>query len=85
MEYRTSDLNLSAYLRTKYNLKIKKLEPDSNDRERALFVFLYDENIDIEKIVSNYFNKDDECSISDYMAVLNDLRTWIRNFKVNRE
>jgi len=85
MEYRTSDLNLSAYLRTKYNLKIKKLEPDPNDKDRALFVFLYDENIDIEKIISNYFNKDDECSASEFMSAVSDLRTWLRNFKMNRE
>lgn len=85
MEYRTSDLNLSAYLRTKYNLKIKRLEPDPTDKDRALFVFLYDENIDIEKIVSDYFNKEDECSASEYMIAINDLRTWLRNFKMNRE
>lgn len=85
MEYRTSDLNLSAYLRTKYNLKIKKLESDPIDKDRALFVFLYDENIDIEKIISNYFNKDDECSASEFMSAISDLRTWLRNFKMNRE
>lgn len=85
MEYRTSDLNLSAYLRTKYNLKIKKLEPDPDDKDRALFVFLHDGNFDIEKVVSNYFNKENECSVSEYMAALSDLRTWLRNFKINRE
>jgi hypothetical protein len=85
MEYRTSDLNLSAFLRTKYNLKIKRLEPDQADRDRALFVFLYDEDFNIEKIISDYFNKDDECSASKYMAALSDLRTWLRNFKMNRE
>jgi hypothetical protein len=85
MEYRTSDLNLSAFLRTKHNLKIKKLEPDLADKDRALFVFLYDENVDIEKIISDYFNKNDECSASEFMSALNDLRTWLRNYKMNRE
>lgn len=85
MEYRTSDLNLSAFLRTKYNLKIKKLESDSTDKNRALFVFLYDENVDIEKIISDYFNKNDECSASEFISTLSDLRTWLRNFKMNQE
>lgn len=85
MEYRTSDLNLSAYLRTKYNLKIKKLESDPTDTDRAFFIFIHDEDFDIEKAVSDFFNKFDECSVNIFMREISDLRSWLRNFKANKD
>lgn len=85
MEYKTSDLNLAAYLKAKYKLKIKGLEPDPLEIDRALFVFNIEEGRDINKHVAEYYNGDDVCSISVFTREASDLRSWIRNFKTNKE
>ena len=85
MEYKTSDLNLAAYLKAKYNLKIKNLESDSQEAERALFVFIIESAFKIEKCIAEYYNGDDVCSINAFTREASDLRSWIRNFKTNRE
>lgn len=83
-EYRTSDLNLAGFLRARYNLKIKNLEPDVEDLTRALFVFVIDDDVDIEEAVAQYYNGNDSCSINSFMKELTDLRSWLRNFRANR-
>lgn len=85
MDYKTSDLNLSAFLKAKYNLKIRTLEPDLKDKDRALFVFIIDEDVPIEQYVSAYYNQDDSCSINIFMREIIDLRSWLRDYKMNRE
>lgn len=82
--YRTADLNLSAYLKARYNLKIKELEPDPDNPDRAFFVFILNDDIDIEKVISDFFNENDLCSINAFMREISDLRSWLRNFKINK-
>lgn len=84
MIYKTSDLNLSAFLKAKYNLKIERLEPDLLDKERALFVFNVEDGVAIEQYVAEYYNCVDSCSVNGFMRELNDLRSWLRSFKVNK-
>ncbi len=84
MLYKTSDLNLSAFLKAKYNLKIECLEPDLEDKERALFVFKMDDDVAIKQYVAEYYNCGDNCSVNGFMRELNDLRSWLRSFRVNR-
>ena len=85
MRYKTSDLNLAAFLKAKYSFKIETLEPDPKDYNRALFVFFIDDNIEIEQYISNYYNEDDLCSINAFMRELTDLRSWLKSYKMNRE
>jgi len=82
--YKTADLNLSAYLKARYNLKIKSLEPDPENTDRVFFIFILDKDFDIEKIISDFFNEDDSCSINAFMREISDLRSWLRNFKINK-
>lgn len=84
MEFKTSDLNLAAFLKAKYNFKIRNLEPDQQDVERALFVFLVEEDININNYIAEYYNGDDVCSINIFMRELADLRSWLRNYKTNK-
>lgn len=84
MVYKTSDLNLSAFLKAKYNLKIKYLEPDLEDKERALFVFEIENDVIIKQYIVDYYNCDDNCSVNGFMRELNDLRSWLRSFRVNK-
>ena len=84
MEFRTSDLNLAAFLKAKYNFKIRNLEPDQQDIERALFVFLLEEDVNIDHCIAEYYNGDDVCSINIFMRELADLRSWLRNYKTNK-
>lgn len=83
MEYKTADLNLSAFLKAKYNFKILRLEPNPAKPERFFFVFNIDDNIDIEQYVSSYYNEEDLCSINSFVREINDLRTWLKDFKIN--
>lgn len=85
MEYKTADLNLSAFLKAKYNLKILRLEPNPVKPERFFFVFGIDNNINIEQYVSNYYNEEDLCSINSFMREINDLRTWLKDHKINKK
>lgn len=82
--YKTADLNLSAYLKARYNLKIKNLEPDPESTDRVLFIFTLDNDFDIDKAVNEFFNEMDLCSINSFMREISDLRSWLRNFKINR-
>jgi len=84
MVFKTSDLNLSAFLKAKYNLKIERLEPDLIDPDRALFVFSVEDDVIVNQYVADYYNCGDNCSINGFMRELNDLRSWLRNFKVNK-
>ncbi len=84
MDYKTSDLNLSAFLKAKYNLKIQRLEPDLIDSDRVLFVFEIEETVPIKQYVADFYNCGDNCSVNGFMRELNDLRSWLRSFKVNR-
>ncbi len=84
MEFRTSDLNLAAFLKAKYNFKIRNLEPDQQENDRALFVFLHDDDIDINRYIAEYYNGDDICSINIFMREISDLRSWLRNFRANK-
>lgn len=82
--YKTADLNLSAYLKARYNLKIKGLEPDPENKDRVFFIFIIEENFDIDKVISDFFNEKDLCSINSFMREISDLRSWLRNFKINK-
>lgn len=84
MVYKTSDLNLSAFLKVKYNLKIERLEPDLLDKDRAFFVFNIEDSVSIDQYVAEYYNCDDNCSVNGFMRELNDLRSWLRSFRVNK-
>ena len=84
MDYKTSDLNLAAFLKAKYNLKILKLEPDQLRNDRALFVFIIPDNIDVQQYITAYYNEEDLCSINSFMREQTDLRTWIKNYKINK-
>jgi len=83
MEYKTADLNLAAFLKAKYNLKVLRLEPNPAKQGQAFFVFSLDGNIDIDSCISTYFNEDDVCSINSFMREQTDLKTWINDFKTN--
>jgi len=85
MEYKTSDINLSAFLKAKYHFKISRLEPIPKNTDRALFVFVIDDNIEIEQFISDYYNEEDLCSINAFIRELMDLKSWIRNYKTNKE
>ena len=84
MDYKTSDLNLAAFLKAKYNLKILKLEPDQLRNDRALFVFIIPDNIDVQQYITDYYNEEDLCSVNSFMREQTDLRTWIKNYKINK-
>lgn len=83
--YKTSDLNLAAFLYAKHKLKIEDLEDDPIDRSRIVFKFIIsDDDFNVKKVVSDYFNHNDEVSASDYMTAISDLRTWVRSYKMNQ-
>ncbi len=84
MLYKTSDLNLSAFLKAKYNLKIQHLEPDLIDSDRVLFVFEIEEGVAIKQYVADFYNCGDNCSVNGFMRELNDLRSWLRSYRVNK-
>ena len=85
MKYKTSDLNLSAFLRAKHSLTIEGLEPDPRNTDQALFVFVVDDATDIQKYVAEYFNGNDLCSINAYSRELTDLRSWLKNYRINKD
>lgn len=85
MFYKTTDLNLAAFLKAKYNFKIKNLEPDPRDVDRVFFVFTMDDTTDINQLISSYYNEDDLCSINAFMRELVDLRSWLKSYKTNKE
>ena len=85
MDYKTTDLNLAAFLKAKYKFKIRNLEPDPRDNDRVFFVFIIDGNVEVEQFVSDYYNEDDFCSINAFMRELVDLRSWLKSYKINRE
>lgn len=85
MFYKTTDLNLAAFLKAKYNFKIKNLEPDPRDVDRVFFVFTMDDTTDINQLISSYYNEDDLCSINAFMRELVDLRSWLKSYKINKE
>lgn len=83
--YKTSDLNLAAFLYAKHKLKIEDLEDDPTDRSRVVFKFtISDDEFNIRKVVSDYFNHNDEVSASSYMTAISELRTWVRSHKMNQ-
>jgi len=84
MEYKTTDINLAAFLKAKYNFKLKALEPDPMEKDRALFVFLTDQDSLIEQFIFNYYNGDEQCSINEFVREVADLRSCLRNYKMNR-
>jgi len=84
MEYKTSDLNLAAFLKAKHNFKISRLEPHPIKKDRALFVLIIENNIDIDKCVSDYFNEEDLCSVNSFLREQNDLKTWLKDYKINK-
>lgn len=85
MDYKTTDLNLAAFLKAKYKFKIRQLEPDPRDNDRVFFVFAIDDNIEIEQYVSDYYNEEDLCSINAFMREIVDLRSWLKSYKTNRD
>lgn len=83
MEYRTTDINLAAFLKAKHNLKIERLAPDNKDSSRAFFVFNIDDLSSITRYIAEYYNGNDLCSINIFMRELTDLRSWIKTYRSN--
>jgi len=85
MEYKTSDLNLAAFLKAAHNLKVVRLEPNPFTKDKAFFVFSTTDIAVIERYIASYYNEEDSCSINAFMRELNDLKSWLKDYRINRE
>jgi hypothetical protein len=69
--YKTSDLNIAAYLKARFRLDIKESERDKNGR----VFFIFDtRKVDIDAILTDYINGKDMCSINLFTRELAGLR-----------
>ncbi|MCK5611201.1 hypothetical protein KAR91_55540 [Candidatus Pacearchaeota archaeon] len=75
--YKTSDLNIAAYLKAKFKFDIVNTECDENTR-RVFFIFDISDK-DIDSIITEYVNGKDKCSVNLFTRELAGLRTMIRN------
>lgn len=73
--FKTSDLNLAAFLRAKYNLELERVE--SEDSHRAFFIFKIGE-IDIENAVESFY-KGEFVSALGLVREIDSLKSMARN------
>jgi len=78
--YKTSDMNIAAYLKARFRLDIKESERDKNGR--VFFVF-DTQKVDIDEIITDYVNGKDLCSVNLFTRELAGLRVVIRNLQEN--
>ena len=75
-DYKTSDLNIAAYLKAKFRIDVKGSERDKNGR----VFFIFDTSkVDIDVILTDYINGKDNCSISAFIKEIAGLRVIMRN------
>ena len=72
--YKTSDLYLSAYL------KSKGIIFQGVKKEGGTVIFSFQDNGDIQDLITKYFN-DSKVSVLTYKAALRDLRSIIFSYK----
>lgn len=75
--FKTSDLHLAAFLRTKYNLELDKVTQSEEDPRRAFFVFKT-QGINIEIAVEGFY-KGEEVSALGLIRELDSLKSMARN------
>ena len=79
--YRTSDLYLSAFL------KSKGIILQSTEKETGKVIFIFQNEGNIKDLINKYFN-DSDVGVLSYKAALRDLRTIIfsyQNSKLEKE
>jgi len=75
--YSTSDLNLAAFLRAKYNLELDKIESSKEDSRRAFFIFKT-RGISIGIAIEAYY-KGEEVSALRLVREIDSLKSMVRN------
>ena len=78
--YKTSDLNIAAYLKARFRLDVAGSERDKNGR---VFFIFNTSKVDIDSIINDYINGKDLCSINLFTRELVGLRVVIRNLQQN--
>ena len=79
--YKTSDLNIAAYLKAKFQLNIVDCKRDKNNR---VFFTFDTANIDIDNTINDFINGNDLCSIHFFTREVAGLRAIIRNLQENK-
>ena len=79
--YKTSDLNIAAYLKAKFNLNI--IDSKCDKKNNRVFFTLDTAGVNIDDIITDYINGKDLCSIHFFTRELSGLRVLIRNLQQN--
>lgn len=75
--YKTSDLNLAAFLRAKYNLELDKVSPSEEDSRRAFFIFKT-QGVNMGVAIESYY-KGEEVSALRLVREIDSLKSMARN------